>query len=417
MGAMKLTDRTVAALACPPGRKDILLFDADLKGFGVRVTAGGRRIWLQQYRVGAKVRRHPIGDWPNVTAAAARKKAEQLRGKTRGGADPVAERRTARAAVLAAEAEVRARKAVDALTVDVLISDWQRLHLAERSRSYRQEAPRRLRAGLASRLTTPAAGLDRAAAVEALDAVKATQGPVAANRVRAYARACFGWAVKRGTILASPFASVPAPAQETSRDRVLSDAELGRLWRASDRLGEPWRGIVRTLMLTGQRRGEVAGMSWRELTPDLSTWTVPAERSKNGRAHDVPLAPAVRDMLRARPRLAGCHLVFWSGRKPRSGVAEATPPSGFGLAKRRLDELLSEPPLPAWTLHDIRRSLATGLQRAGVRLEVTEAVLNHVSGSRSGIVGVYQRHAWTAEKRAALDGWAEHILRIAENPH
>lgn len=408
MGVMKLTDRTVAALACPPGRKDIMLFDADLKGFGVRVTAGGRRVWLHQYRVGAKVRRRPLGDWPNMTAAAARKAAERSRGAARGGADPVAERKAARAAALAGEAAARARKAADSFTVDVLIGDWQRLHLAERSRSYQQEAPRRLRAGLASRLATPAAELDRAAAVEALDAAKGAQGPIAANRIRAYARACFGWAVKRGTIPASPFANMPAPAQETSRDRVLSDAELGRLWRASDRLAEPWRGIIRTLLLTGQRRGEVAGMAWGELAPDLSVWTIPAARAKNGRAHDVPLSPAVAHVLRTTPRVAGCGLVFSHGR-PNA-------PSGFGRAKLRLDELV-HPALPAWTLHDLRRSLATGLQRAGVRLEVTEAVLNHVSGSRSGIVGVYQRHAWTDEKRAALDAWAEHIQCIGEEPH
>ncbi len=155
-----------------------------------------------------------------------------------------------------------------------------------------------------------------------------------------------------------------------------------------------------------------------ELAPDLSAWTIPAGRAKNGRAHDVPLSPAVAALLRTIPRIAGCGLVFSQGRP--------NPPSGFGRAKLRLDKLLREPdqhgkptlpPLPAWTLHDLRRSLATGLQRAGVRLEVTEAVLNHVSGSRSGIVGVYQRHAWTDEKRAALDAWAEHIQQIGEDPH
>lgn len=426
----KLTDAYVAGITLPKGKKDALHFERTLKGFGVRITKGGqragagRRVWLFQYRAGAKVRRQVIGEWPNMTAAKARKAAEQLRGASRGGADPVAERRAARAATAAAESAARARKASDAFTVDLLIGEWQRVRLAERSPSYQQEAPRRLRAGLKRWLDTPAAALNRKAAQTALDAAAAGQGPVAANRIRAYARACFGWAVKRDMLPSSPFANLLAPAEETARDRVLTDAELGRVWRASAGLSEPWRGLLQTLILTGQRRGEVAGMVWRELAADWSTWTIPADRSKNGHAHDVPLASIIRDMLANRPRLKDYEFVFSSGRKPRSGADVGTAPTGFGRMKLALDALLREPAadgkptkpaLSAWTIHDLRRTVATGLQRAGVRLEVTEAVLNHVSGSRSGIVGVYQRHAWTDEKRQALQAWAEHVQKIGKS--
>jgi integrase len=404
---LKLTDKGVVKLACPPDKKDALMFDSDLKGFGVRITAGGRRIFLFQYRAGAKVRRQVIGEFPTTTTAAARKRAEQLRGVARGGADPVAERNAKREAERAADRAKRERKATVAFTVDRLIDEWQAEHLSKRSASYRQEAPRRLRAALGGMGDRPAAEVDRAEANAALRAAVATAGRIGVNRVRAYARACFAWGVRELRIPSSPFADLATPGDdEEARDRFLDDAELARVWRAAGGIGEQWRAIVRLLILTGQRRGEVAGMGWSEISPDLTTWVIPAARSKNGRKHEVPLAPAAAEIIRATPRFAGCDLVFSQGRK--------TPPSGFGRAKERLDGALSDPPISPWTLHDLRRTVATGLQRAGVRLEVTEAVLNHVSGTRSGIVGVYQRHAWTAEKGAALEDWARHVLRCGE---
>ena len=412
MGKVRLTDAAVKQLARPIGRAESIHYDADLPGFGVRVTATGRHIWIFQYNVGATRRRNIVGDWPNVTAAAARKAAEKLRGASRGGADPVAEGRAAQAAKLAAEAAARTRATADAYTVESLISDWQRMHLASRSPAYRKIGPDRLRKALAAHLKTPADRLDRAAAVKALDGISTSAGPIAANRARAYARACFTWGVKRGTISASPFANLPAAAPERSRDRVLTDDELARVWRASASLAGQWRDLLRVLVLTGQRRSEVSGMTWDEIHG--ATWTIPAARAKNGAAHDVPLAPPVVEVLTNRPRFATIKWVFSQGRR--------NAPSGFGHMKRDLDALIREPDakgkptrpaLPGWTLHDLRRTVATGMQRSGVRLEVTEAVLNHVSGTRSGIVGVYQRHTWTAEKRAALETWATHVDQIS----
>lgn len=409
MGAVKLSDHTIAGLSCPAGRRDMLFFDAKLKGFGVRVTAGGARVFLYQYRIGSKVRRHRLGNWPNVTTAQARKLAEILRGAVQGGADPVAETKARQIATLAAERAAKQRKSQDAFTVGVLIDGWRDGHLADRSASYQATAPKRLRSALGPFIELPAGELDRAAAVEVLDTVKAAFGPIAANRVRAYGRACFGWAVRRGTIASNPFATVPKPAQERARERVLTDAELGRVWQASGTLGVPWQPIMRMLILTGQRRGEVAGMQWSELRLEpiaTAVWTLPGQRTKNGRPHDVPLSGAALDVLAGVPRFTGCPFVFSLGRE--------TPPSGFGKAKARLDAAVAEvtaDEMPPWTLHDLRRTVATGLQRLGVRLEVTEAVLNHVSGSRAGIVGVYQRHAWTAEKRAALDAWGRMLIR------
>jgi integrase len=156
------------------------------------------------------------------------------------------------------------------------------------------------------------------------------------------------------------------------------------------------------LILTGQRREEVAGVIWSEIDPDLKTWTIPSSRAKNGTAHLVPLSREAQAILHDAQRLNEASLVFPGDR----GVF-----AGWSKSKDRLDQRSG---VSGWTLHDLRRTMATGLQRLGVRLEVTEAILNHVAGSRAGIVGLYQRHNWADEKRAALSAWSEYVGAIVE---
>jgi integrase len=226
------------------------------------------------------------------------------------------------------------------------------------------------------------------------------------------------WAVEQEDIDRSPIEGMKPPPLPPSRDRVLSDDDLALVWRGTEALGYPFGPLVRLLVLTGARREEVAAMEWSELDRAAATWSLPASRSKNAQAVENALsasAVAILDGLAERIGL--------NGRWPHKGFVFSTTGetsvSGYSRAKRRLDkvvvDLASEdeltPPEP-WRLHDLRRTLATGLQRLGVRLEVTEAVLNHVSGSRSGIVGIYQRHNWKDEKRAALEAWATHVDRV-----
>jgi integrase len=196
--------------------------------------------------------------------------------------------------------------------------------------------------------------------------------------------------------IAAPYRSLPVAATER-RERVLTDAEVAAIWRSTASPG-PFNGIVRMLLLTGQRREEAATMKWGELSDD--TWTVPASRAKNGATHIVPLSTQAQDLLRGAPRLG--ELVFPGLRGPFNG---------FSKAKAALD---AGSGVTGWRLHDLRRTVATGLQRLGVRLEVTEQILNHVSGSRAGIVGVYQRHDFAVEKRAALEAWDAHVQAIVE---
>jgi integrase len=223
---------------------------------------------------------------------------------------------------------------------------------------------------------------------------------------------------------------LPLTKSVAKRERVLNDDEIGEVWRAAGKAASPYGIIIRLLILTGQRLGEVARMNWNEISDDLATWALPGERTKNGVPHVVPLSAPARDLLRALlpegDKEAKRTLQDWhaSGALVLPGGA-GTPFSGWSKAKARLDKGISDArvdaagsrtpsPLVPWTVHDVRRSVATGLQRLGVRLEVTEAVLNHISGSRGGVAGVYQRHDWAAEKRAALDAWAAHVTAVVE---
>jgi integrase len=325
----------------------------------------------------------------------------------------------------------------------VLIDDWSRLHLAGRRPSYAAEAVRALHYAFAAHLDDAAEDLDRAAVVRALDALTRRRARKDGNggdrikgismtgRTAAYGRAAFAWAMKRDAVRANPFASLAIAKTIAKRERVLSDAELAEIWHAAADAGQPYGTIVRLLILTGQRRGEVGGMRWDEISDDLATWSLPADRTKNGAPHAVPLSALVRDILqrllpghgsavkRAIEELRTAQALVLPG-------ARSTPFAGWSKCKAALDKAIIErrkdaaatgtkpTPLPPWSLHDLRRTVATSLQRLGVRLEVTEAVLNHISGSRGGIAGIYQRHDWASEKRAALDAWATHVMAITE---
>ena len=217
----------------------------------------------------------------------------------------------------------------------------------------------------------------------------------------------FSWSVQQRLATANPTAGVWKPAAGPARERVLSDLEIRWLWRAAGDLGEPFGPALRLLLLLGQRRGEVGGMRWDELDGD--TWTLPASRTKNGRVHVVPLPRQAQEQI-ASVRVIGGPFIFTT-----DGETHA---AGWSKIKLRLDARMAElgraesATVPPWVTHDLRRTCATGLQKLGVRLEVTEAVLNHASGSRAGIVSVYQKYQYGDEKRAALDQWAAHVEKI-----
>jgi integrase len=387
---LKLTETNIAKLVCPAGKKDALFFDEGQRGLVLRVSANGGKSYLCQYTFGGAKRRVPLGA---LTLAKARSAAASILGEVAKGLDPAGDRKAK-----ALDAKVKAER--DTFTLAALVDQWLALGLADRSESYRGEAVRAVRKAFSAQLDLPAADLTRADVVRVLDEVTASGSPQMASRAAAYARAGFSWAMKRGALTASPFVNLPLAAV-VKRERVLTDDELRAIWQATAKPGT-FNNIVRLLLLTGQREGEVAGMAWSELSDDLSTWVVPAARSKNNKESIVPLSAPSRSIIEGATRYEGNPLVF----PGEHGVYQ-----GWGRAKDRLDAASG---VSDWRLHDLRRTCATGLQKLGVRLEVTESVLSHVSGSRAGIVGIYQRHDWKDEKAAALAAWGARVEAIVE---
>ena len=223
-----------------------------------------------------------------------------------------------------------------------------------------------------------------------------------ANRVLTVIKKLFGWAVARDLIVLSPAAGVEAPGKETARDRVLTDTELKAVWEVCQALGYPFGPLFRLLILTGQRRGEVVRMAWPDI--ENGTWTLPREITKSDRLHVVPLSGLAIETIEAVPKIEGCDLLFPS----RRGTDR--PLSGFSRAKRQLDTLSG---VERWRLHDLRRTVASGLARFQTPPHVIEAVLNHRSGTISGVAAVYNRYSYLDEKRQALEAWARHVQGLA----
>ena len=228
-------------------------------------------------------------------------------------------------------------------------------------------------------------------------------GGLTSNHVLATVRKLFNWAVARGIVDASPVQGVKAPLETRERDRVLTDAEVLSFWEATGEVPYPFGPFARLLLLTGQRRTEVAGMTWDELDLDNASWLIPSNRTKNGEKHEVPLSAAALDIVKSLPRIQSDKgYVFTT-----TGETHVT---GYSRAKADIDRRVS--PMPAWTFHDLRRTAASGMARLGINLPVIEKLLNHTSGSFAGIVGVYQRHSFGDEKRNALEAWARFVLSL-----
>jgi integrase len=408
----KITKTLVDALACKPGQRDFLVFDSELTGFAVRVTETGAKRFLLQYSRAGRTKRLPLGKYGEVTVFEARKLAMMALGDLTSGGDPVASRQDRQAAILAAEAARRHAAEEDAFTVDKLVTDWTGTGLRAAGERHKEESPRAIKKLLAEHLTLPARTLTPAQAQHAVDELALT-APVMATRARNYARAAFAWAVRRKFISISPFAAVEIEAREVSRDRVLTDIEIGEVWRAADGLNHPWGAYFKLLLLTLQRRGEVAGMEWRELSEDFSIWTVPATRAKNGTAHIVQLAEPGRQTLQSLPRFDKSKFVFTTnGKVPISGFTRAKEWLDAAILKER-GKAAKDMPALDWTVHDFRRTGVTALAGMGFPVHVADKLLNHVQGAIRGVTAVYQRNEFLAERERALDAWAAYVLRQA----
>jgi integrase len=390
----KLTDRFLSTLTLNPGQKDRLVFDAVCPGLGIRLTAKGSRMFVVQWTDPATRRklREPLGVWGNITIDQAREAARARLGAVAKGIDVKAEREKRRA-------EAERERAERALTFDTLLEAWAALHLTGRRPGYAREAQRALRYAFPDVLNRPAVQITRAEVVNRLDALVKAGKAAIAGRTMAYGRACYRWAEKRGKVPSNPFASLPVPAGATERERVLTDDEIGRIWRAVAGMSYPWGPLFQLLLLTLARREEVAGMRWSELSADGQTWTIPSERMKGGQPHVVKLPEAARHIAGSVPRIAGQDLVF--------STTGCTSVSGFTKAKAALDRASG---VTGWRLHDIRRTGVSVLARMGVDSIVADKLLAHQPSKLRGAARVYQRHDFATERARALEAWAAHVL-------
>lgn len=404
MATGKITKRTVDALRL--AAVEGFLWDEDLRGFGLKTTARGSASYVVQYRMGgreAKTRRYTIGAHGSPwTPATAREEASRLLMLVAQGTDP-------------AESEKQRRREA----VDLAFSTYaDRFSTACVGKGWKTLVSRSLHLHVKPVLRDKAlTTITRTDVVEVFDRMPAQQ---VGNRRNVFAvlRRLFKWAVSRGDISRSPMEGMETPPAVKPRERWLSDVELGRIWTQAPKCHRCFGPIVRLLIVTGQRREEIAGLHWDELNREERELRLSGDRTKNGEPTTIPL----NDLA-----ISELDQVARGDKWPRQGRVFPTS-SGAGFTayakgKKKLDKLVAEDggdPVPAWRLHDLRRTLATGFQRLGVRFEVTEAVLNHVGSSRSGVAGIYQRHDWRPEKRAALKTWNDHIVSIlqaAQPPH
>jgi integrase len=400
-----LTDIAIRKLIASPPPKRVETPDGKVSGLYFVQQPSGATSWALRYRVASTSRKLTVGPYPALGLAQARRKAEEARGAIAKGEDPAAAKTAARAAA-------KAKKQAGEDLIENVVEKFIARHAEPKTRDWK-ETRRLLEKNAVERwkgrrLST----ITLSQTHDLLDEIIDRGSPFAANRVLSQLKVMGEFAVQRGIIAVNPFAGIKAPSSEKgrARARVLDDDELRLVWRAAEALGWPFGPIVQLLLLTGARRDEVADLEWREVDLDRAVWTLPAERAKNGREHSIPLSDKAIEVLRSLPRIERSKFVFTT-----SGQ---NPVSGFDYWKKALDRTMAKlaeeraSPIPGWVIHDLRRSVATGLQKLGVRLEVTEAVLNHVGGSRGGIVGLYQKHDYATEKRQALDAWARRLDAI-----
>jgi integrase len=389
---LKLTDRFLTSRKAPATGRAIYT-DSTMPGLAFRVSAGtapnseGRCDWLLRYRPrGQSQKAVAIGAYPAISLSSARQRAGEIIAAASRGIDLIALEEREAEAQRAAEAKARP------------LSEIARAYLGsvKRLRSWRS-IESRTRCHIISKLgNKPIGEVTRANVVEFLDDLEREEGlRHQVNRCRETLRAIFAYAIERELTTVNPVVGVSKRNVEIPRDRTLTTEELIALWRAIDNLPELPRAYFRVVLLTGARRNEVRGMAWSELDLDEGLWRLPAERNKSGRAFELPLSPPVVETLRALPRIGP--MVFTpNGKRPIA-------------VHQLIERVRSDAALLNMRLHDLRRTLRTGLAELGVSFQVAERCLNH---AMPGLQAVYSRHNYLREMRTALSLWAEHVLAV-----
>ena len=383
MPRIKLTKSAIDALPMP--KSDVVYWDAAFPGFGVKVTPKGRKVFVVLYRTGgagSKLRKYTIGPYGRVTLHQARVAAQKVFAAKLDGRDPAAEKREAKRRVVADRVE-------DLLETFIA----QRLSQNRSGGEIARLLQREVGNTWAGRSIHEISKRD---VVELVLGIEQRGAPIAANKALKSIKTFLRWCVGRAVLDQSPAEGVPLPSKEVARDRVLDDEELARIILAARQIGGPYGGIVELLALTGQRREEVARLQREELDLARRIWTIPKSRTKNAKTHVVHLSEQSLAVLKRGDQNSPLVLSLL-GTKPFQE---------FSRAKRVLDQLSG---VTGWRLHDLRRTCVSGMARLGVAPHVADKILNHQSGTISGVAAVYQRHEFLAERREALERWGVQV--------
>jgi integrase len=405
---MRLDDGLVSRITVPRGKRDVLVFDTETPGLFLRKFASGRAIYGVKFAINGQPRRVHIRDaGERGSLAKARSEALDVRAKARLGSDVLAEREAAKVAA-AAEAKRKAN------TLGNVAKKYLEARESElRPRSY-VEVCRHINKRWKPLHARPIESITRADLVETLDGIERDHGKVEADRARTSLTTLYAWAIDRGHVAATPLVHLKSRAGNVSRDRVLTPVELGFVWRAAQARGDDYGRIVSLLILTGQRRQEIGALPWTEVLGDRLD--LPPERTKNGRPHVVPLSPPALAQLPARPAPNDPE-----ARAYVFGRTRYAPFSGWGKAKGELDEAVAEARRKAgirqamapFVLHDLRRTFVTLVGEMGLaQPHVIEAIVNHVSGHKGGVAGVYNKSTYWDERVKALDAWGRWVQSL-----
>jgi integrase len=386
MPRLKLTKSSIDVLPTPSS--DVIYWDAAFPGFGLKVTPKGRKVFVVLYRTGgagSKLRKYTIGPYGRVTLHQARVAAQKVFAARLEGRDLAAERREARRQVVADRVE-------DLLETFILQHVSQNRSAYEISRLLRREMGKPWSGRSIHEIT-------KRDVVDVISAIEQRGAPGTANKTLKVIKTFLRWCVGRAVLDRSPAEGVPMPAKVVTRDRVLTDGELAQVILAARQMSGPYGGIVELLALTGQRREEVAAMTWGELDLHRRVWTLPKSRTKNAKEHAVHLSEQSMAVL-LRTTVRGPFVFTVLGSKPFRE---------FSRTKRQIDELSG---VTGWRLHDLRRTCVSGMARLGIPPHVADKILNHQSGTISGVAAVYQRHDFLDERNGALERWGAHLAKI-----
>jgi integrase len=378
------------------GKKDIR-WDSEMSGFGLRLYPSGKKSFIVSYRQNGTKRLFTLGQYGNITLEQARDLARKKFGEVADGKDPLLLK--------------KAHKKKHEWTVKRAYGEFLKKH-AQANNKHWPETNRIFEKDILPAIgKRPIDEVRKEDIIKILDSVTDRKARIMANRTLAAIRKFFNWCVERDIITHSPAYMVAAPSRPKSRDRVLSDQELKEIWQTAENFHYPFGPLVRFLIVTGQRRGEVAAMRWQDYDEKKKLWIIPKDMTKSGRQHEVPLSNLAIQILKSIPNM-GDYIFTSSGERPFENFSRDKNELVHKLKTARREKNYA--PMPHWTLHDLRRTTASGMAGLGIPPHIVEKLLNHSSGVISGVSAVYNRYEYGKEKKEALDKWAMHIQEILQ---